>query len=191
MNRAYRVVGLVVGMALSGCATKEIEPPKEKIVVQATETDAILACVAGKERYSRKTFNSAFKAALANATRADSPELPPLICLSLHQQATTRQFKEGMDVLVRHLKKHPESATSLQGLSMLIQQLDKERVVKRLQSSKSQDEKEGLEAENKDLAERNESLEKNAVQDQSRIKELQQQIEQLKNIENIIKNRER
>ena len=34
-------------------------------------------------------------------------------------------------------------------------------------------------------------LEKAAEQDQVRIRELQQQIEQLKNIENIIKNRER
>ena len=34
-------------------------------------------------------------------------------------------------------------------------------------------------------------LEQQAEQDQARIKELQQQIEQVKNIENIIKNRER
>jgi chaperonin cofactor prefoldin len=39
--------------------------------------------------------------------------------------------------------------------------------------------------------ERNETLERNASQDQERIKELQQQIEQLKNIESIIKKRER
>jgi aspartyl-tRNA synthetase len=52
-------------------------------------------------------------------------------------------------------------------------------------------EKEGLESENKDLTERNELLEQAAVQDRNRVNELQNQIEQLKNIENIIKNRER
>ena len=76
-------------------------------------------------------------------------------------------------------------------MGQLLQRIDQEKIGKRAQSNKHTDEREELESENKELLERIETLEKNAVQDQDRIKGLQQQIEQLKNIENIIKNRER
>lgn len=65
------------------------------------------------------------------------------------------------------------------------------KIAKWSKSNKILDEKEGLEAGKQGAFERNEVLEKAAADDQVRIKELQKQIEQLKNIESIIKNRER
>lgn len=180
---------------LSGCAGffggKDSDGAEDTVVAQATESEKVLECVAGNEKLSRKAFNEAYKTALANANRAENPEIFPLVCLSLHQRASYKQFKEGLELLSRHLKANPESAPSLHGLAQLMQKLDREKIGKWAQSTKSMDEKEGLEAENKELQERNEALEKSAARDQARINELQRQIEQLKNIENIIKNRER
>jgi len=191
MNRICLIIVLLSGVLLNGCAGRESDQPKEKIVVQATDTDTTLSCLAENEKMSRKEFNSAYKTALVQAGRPEGADIPRLVCLSLNQQASYRQFKEGMEALSRYIKTHPESAPSLRGLALLIQRIDREKIVKWTQSSKSMDEKEGLEAENRELLERNETLEKSATQDQARIKELQQQIEQLKNIESIIKNRER
>jgi hypothetical protein len=195
MKRIYLVVVLLSGLLLSGCACifggSGSDQPKEKIVVQPTDADTILACLVGNEKMSRKEFSNAYKTALAAAGLAENADLPSLVCLSLHQQASYKQFKDGLDALSRHIKAHPESAPSLHGLALLMQRIDREKIVKRVQSNKSLDEKEGLEAENRDLQERTEALERSAAQDQARIKELQTQIEQLKNIESIIKNRER
>jgi len=179
---------------LSGCALKEPEPPQEIIKIQATATDAILACVNEEKKFSRKEFNGVYEVALAGATRAENAQLSPLVCLSLYRQATYKQFKGGVEALARYVKAHPESTPSLRGLLLLLQRLDQEKIGKLAQSSKNLDvkeEKEELESENRELLERIDSLEKHSIQDQARIKGLQQQIEQLKNIENIIKHRER
>lgn len=181
---------------LSGCADGSrkkgaSEQPKERIVMQASETETILACLAGNQKMSRQAFSSAYKTAFSNATRDESDDVLRLICLSLHQHASYKQFKEGMDALAGYIKTHPESAAGLQGLLVLVQRIDQEKIAKWAKSNKILDEKEGLEAENKELLERNEVLEKATAGDQVRIKELQKQIEQLKNIESIIKNRER
>jgi hypothetical protein len=187
-------------LLVSGCAggfgKKEPEEPKEKIVVQATDADTILSCLADNQKMSRKELSEAYKEAYA--ARAESDGRFRLICLSLHPDASYKQFKEGVETLSLHIKSHPESAPSLQGISLLMQRIDREKIVKWVQSNKNLGAKEGLEAENKELLERNEMLfernrvlEKSAASDQVRIKELQKQIEQLKNIETIIKNRER
>jgi hypothetical protein len=196
MRNLYIVIVLLCGLLMSGCAEgygKKSAPdqPKEKIVVQATDTETILSCLAGNQRLSHREFNNAYKTAFANAARDENDEILHLICLSLHQHASYKQFKEGMDALAVYIKGHPESVSGLQGILMLMQQIDREKIAKWAQSNKILDEREGLEAENKELLERNEVLEKNVANDQTRIKELQKQIEQLKNIESIIKNRER
>jgi len=195
MNKTCLVMVLLAGLLLNGCAAifggRESDEPKEKIVVQSSDADTILSCLAGNEKMSRKEFSNAYKTAVADAARAENGDGLRLVCLSLHQHASYRQFKEGLEALVRYIKTHPTTAPGLQGIVLLMQRIDREKIVKWAQSNKSIDEKEGLEAENKELQERNEALERSASQDQARIKELQQQIEQLKNIENIIKNRER
>ena len=195
MNKVCVVVALLTGLLVSGCAGifggMDDEQPKERLVVQVSEADTVLLCLAGQEKLSRKEFARMYKTAVADAARGESADILRLVCLSLHQQASYKQFKDGKEMLAQYLKKHPEGTSSLEGLLLLIQRIDREKIVKRAESNKIIDEKEGLEAENRDLMERNEALEKNAGHDQERIKELQRQIEQLKNIESIIKQRER
>jgi hypothetical protein len=191
MKNSYWAIILVAGLLfmLSGCALKK-ESVQEVTLVQATEADAILACVAENKKFSGKEFDVAYKTALVNATRSENPALSPLVCLSLHQQATYKQFKRGMEVLEQYTKTHQDTA-SLLGLLQLLQQLNRVKIGNWAQHHKKMDEKEELANENKDLLERIEILEKNSSQDQIRIKALQHQIEQLINIENIIKTRER
>lgn len=195
MKNVSILLVIVVCLLLGGCAgrggKKAPDQPKETVVVQTTDADTILSCVAGNRKMTRKEFNGAYKAAFADTARAQNNDNLRLICLSLHRHASYKQFKDGMESLSRYIKGHPESGPGLQGLYLLMQRIDREKIVKWAQSNKVLDEKEGLEAENKELLERNEMLEKNVANDQARIKELQQQIEQLKNIESIIKNRER
>jgi uncharacterized protein YceK len=193
MKTLCLVVFVLSALLMSGCAEyrKTVDQPKETIVVQATDADTILSCLAGEQKMSRQAFNVAYKMAFANASRDENGEMLRLICLSLHQYASYKQFKDGMDALSLYIKTHPESASGLQGVHILMQRIDREKIGKWALSNKSLDEKDGLEAENKELLERNEVLEKGASNDQARIKELQKQIEQLKNIESIIKNRER
>ena len=79
----------------------------------------------------------------------------------------------------------------MQGLLALLKQFDQERVARWVQQRNHREAQERLAAEKGQWTERITLLEQQAEQDQARIKELQQQIEQVKNIENIIKNRER
>ncbi len=185
------VMSLMLVGGCSGAGKTASGPPREVPVVQATEADTILVCLNSNEKLSRKDFVAAYKTAKDEASRAENADKLRLVCLGLNQQASYKQFKEGLEVLSRYIKEHPAATPALQGLMTLMQRIDREKIVKWAQSSKRMDEKEGLEAENRELQERNEMLERSAAQDQVRIKELQQQIEQLKNIESIIKNRER
>jgi outer membrane murein-binding lipoprotein Lpp len=195
MNKVCLVIALLTGLLVSGCAGmfsgRDDEQPKERLVVQVSDADTILMCLASQEKLSRKEFAGMYKTAVADAARGERADMLRVVCLSLHRYASYKQFKDGKEMLAQYLQKHPESTSSLQGLLLLIQRIDREKIVKKVESNKIIDEKEGLETENRDLMERNETLERNTSQDQERIKELQQQIEQLKNIESIIKKRER
>ena len=187
---------MLSGVLLSSCAgefwARPVPDQSEKAVVSSpTDANSILSWLAEHQKMSHKEFKEAYKTALAQAAGGEDADVLRLICLSLHEYASYKQFKSGMEMLLNYIKDHPDDAASLQGIHVLLQRIDKEKIIKWAQSNKSLDEKEGLESENKDLLERNEVLEKSVAQDQVRIKELQKQIEQLKNIENIIKDRER
>jgi hypothetical protein len=194
--KALWVALFLIALLMNGCAEGygrkgSSDQPKEKIVMQASNAESLLSCLAGNQKMSRQEFAAAYKAAFSNAARDENDDVLHLICLSLHQHASYKQFKEGMEALAGYTKAHPEGASGLQGLQMLMQRIDQEKIAKWTLSNKNLDEKEVLEAENKELLERNQVLEKGVADDQARIKELQKQIEQLKNIESIIKNRER
>jgi hypothetical protein len=194
-----KTVGLLVmllsGLLLSGCADgfwrDAPEPVKEPVVCPSTDAGQILACLLERQKLSRKEFKSAYKAVSAQSATGEAAATLQLICLSLHEYASYKQFKTGMDTLAGYLKNHPEDAAALQGLQVLLLRIEREKTIKKVQGEKILDEKEELGAENKELLERNETLEKGALQDQGKIRELQKQIEELKNIETIIKNRER
>ena len=188
---------MVSGLLLSSCAgnfwaSSPPAQPQEPVVSRATEAQTILSCLVEHQPLSRKDYKAAYKTASAQASEGAEAATLRLICLSLHEYASYKQFKSGMATLANYSKGHPDAAAAgLEGIQVLMRRLEKEMTVRWAQSNKKLGEKEGLGGENKELLERNEALEKGAAQDQERISELQAQIEQLKNIDNIIKHRER
>jgi hypothetical protein len=198
MNRFVLLVMMAVSaLWAQGCAGrygKAALPDRQTatVVFRPTDAEAVLSCLSAQRKMSRKEFKAAYDEAqnLYAKNKADA-DARQLICLSLHPYAGNRQLKDGLDLLALYIQNHPDAAPGLQGIQLLMQRIDREKAIRWAQSTKTSDEKEGLESDNKELAERNEQLEHAAEQEKNRISELQKQIEQLKNIENIIKNRER
>ena len=112
-------------------------------------------------------------------------------CLGLHERATARQLRRSIELLQAQAEARPDEAASLHGLLALLRRLDRERVARWAQQRKAFEGRKKLSEEKVQLSERLALLEQQAEQDRVRIEELQKQIEQLKNIETIIKNRER
>ncbi len=195
MTRWWMIAGMVCLLS-GGCAPSESqlppEEPRPQLVVQPTGAEKVLACVQETRALSRSAFKEAYGAASKQAAADDDsgPSLR-LVCLSLHEFARYRQFKAGVETMENYLTSHPDEAGGMGGLLLLLQRLDREKSAKWAQQSRWIEEKDGLVEENKALLERNGQLEKTVEQDQGRIRDLQTQIEQLKNIENIIKHRDR
>ena len=198
MKRFVLLVMMTVSVVLAqGCAGRYGKQPlpdqqTATVVFRPRTGEAGLSCVGAQGKMTRKESKAAYAdAAERFAKSKGDADARNQICLSLHPYAGYKQFKEGMDQLSRYIQNHPDAAPGLQGIYLLMQRIDREKTIRWTQNNKTSDEKEGLESENKELAERNELLEQAAAQDRNRVNELQNQIEQLKNIENIIKNRER
>jgi hypothetical protein len=161
------------------------------IVFRPSDCETILSCLNSRHKLSRKELKAATKTASQQYDQnPNASNTLELICLSLHPQAGFRQFRSGLKLLDQYIKDHPDTVSGLQGLRYLFQRLNQERAARWRQSMKTSDEKEILAIENKELTERNDRLEQTVEQDQTRIEELRQQIDQLKNIETIIKNRD-
>jgi DNA repair exonuclease SbcCD ATPase subunit len=157
-------------------------------------------------------FAANFEMAENGLQRGRDQDKLRFICLSLHAYADYQQFKEGTKVLEQYIAEHPNSPDDILGFQILVNRLDvammtkwsawkslledkKELMaeVESLQKKLEQDQVliEELQIEDKkELMAEVDSLQEKLEQDQVLIKELQTQIEQLKNIENIIKSRE-
>jgi hypothetical protein len=147
------------------------------------DTDYLLSCLNDMHDIGPEEFSANFQMAENTLQRGNDPDKLRFICLSLHAKADYKQFKEGTKVLEQYIAEHPGSPESIQGFQILVNRLDKEMVTK-WSAWKS------LLEENDALKAKVESLRVKREQDQVFIEELQKQIEQLKNIENIIKSRE-
>lgn len=186
MRSFFLFIAMLSGLLLSSCAggfwTRPSSYQSEGPVLSSpTGASAILYCLAEQQKLTHGEFKTAYKTASAQAVDGTDAAILRLICLSLNDYASFKQLKTGTATLATYIKEHRDvDRAGLLGIQVLMQRLEKELTVKWTQSNKNLDEKERIEA-----------LEKGAVQDQKRIKELQKQIEQLKNIENIIKDRER
>jgi len=160
------------------------------VVFHSTPGASILACLEETAAMRSREFNDYFQQAEERLDSGRDEDALRLICLSLHSKASYRQFKQGEELLHTYIKRHPDNSKELQGLSGLVGRLDQAKVARWSNRKKLLDEKEELEAEVASLQERVDTLLREHEQDMVKIQELRNQIEQLKNIENIIKNRE-
>ncbi|NLX19970.1 MAG: DUF3450 domain-containing protein [Desulfobulbus sp.] len=196
MKKMSVFAALLIFLLVSGCAemvqNKKGQLPRKQLVVQASEADTILTCLADNEKITRREFADKYQSVSEQVAAGENADnVLRTVCLSLHPHASYKQFKNGKEMLSRYIKKYKGKPPSLQGVLLLMERIDREQIIRWRQSSQQTDKTEGLAAEKKELMERVESLERSASQDQARINELERQLEQLKNIESIIKNRER
>jgi len=153
---------------------------REDQSLQQPAAETILNCLQNNWDLSRKEYKKAYKAAQEQYTAKQSEyNQLRLLCFNIHPSARYNQFREGIKQLSKYTKEHPKESSGLTGLKYLLELIDSERILRWNASNK-----------NDDLLERNQQLQMETEQDKLRLKELKKQIDQLKNIESIIKNRE-
>jgi predicted Zn-dependent protease len=188
------VVALAVCAVLSGCSQHQSLSPEQQtatVLYRPADSETLLSCLDTEYRLTRNQLKAATQKAKEQYKQNPGKSATlRMICLSLHPQAGYRQFKSGITLLDGYIKQSSEAGSGLQGLRHLLQRLNQERVARWQQSVKTSDTTEALDIENRELLERNSRLEQTVEQEQARSEELRRQIDQLKNIETILKNRE-
>ena len=185
-----------VCLLMSGCVALHRQAGEQgqailpTVVFHSTPGASILSCLQETTSLRSREFNDYFQQTEAQLKNGRDENALRLICLSLHNKASYRQFKRGEEVLRTYIEGHPDNRKELQGLMALVGRLDQAKVARWSNRKKLLDEKEELEAEVASLQARVDTLLREHEQDMVKIQELRNQIEQLKNIENIIKNRE-
>ncbi|MDX9835866.1 MAG: hypothetical protein RBT36_11750 [Desulfobulbus sp.] len=192
MKVCWLVIWAVVCVSVAACTPhKPAAPAAPTVVLQESTVSVILSCLEENRDLSRQDQRSAYADLEKQANSGADTQTLRLACLGLHERATYRQFRRSIELVTGWTTARPDEATSLNGLLAVLKWLDRERVARWMQHREQAAEKKKLTAENAQLTERIGLFELQAEQDRVRIGELQQQIEQLKNIENIIKTRER
>lgn len=186
-------IGIVVAsftLLLNGCAMKDRQqetPPEvalEPVVVyQSLGTTSLLTCLNDSRNIGRGAFDFNYEAAERDMQEAKDTDRLRFICLSFNEKADQKQFKKGLEALAQYVADHPDSGEDLLGLQVLAERLNQE-IVNRWSAWKS------LLNDKKKLSAEVDSLRSSLEAAQAKNDELQKQIEQLKNIEEIIKRRE-
>ena len=157
------------------------------VVFPSLGSNYLLSCLGDMQSLKRQDFDSEFELAAATLQQGQDLDKLHFICLSLNEKADYKQFKHGTKILDQYIEDHPDSGTDLQGIRLLISRLDEEIINKWSAWKSLLNDKKELNAEvellKKEFKAKVESL-------KVTIEEQQKQIEQLKNIENIIKSRE-
>ncbi|HHD63140.1 MAG TPA: hypothetical protein ENK96_01975 [Desulfobulbaceae bacterium] len=184
---SFLLGGCVAANRQTGGLDELLEPT---VVFRANDSAYILSCLQKLGSLHSKEFNAYFSATEARLASGKDEDKLRFICLSLNTKANYKQFKQGEALLGLYIKEHPDSREEMKGLLSLVDRLDQVKVTRWSNRKKMLDEKDELETEVASLRARIETLQGEHEQDTVKIQELRNQIEQLKNIENIIKNRE-
>lgn len=189
--KAGSVVVLGLVCILAGCSHQRTDTTSsylETVPAQLTDSETLLVCLQKTKQYTRSEYREIYKKASASESFTKNDMYR--ICLNLHRYSEYKNFKDGLESLQDHVKISPADSLYLQGIASLVERIDKEKIKRWSQRNKLMNEREALEEENAEMAAALSALEQENSQNQKRVEELQKQIEQLKNIENIIKNRE-
>ena len=171
MNQMVKrnILLLVCILVLGGCAQFRQYSLEFGDISESNVTNYLLSCLNDTQDFGPEEFKNNFEMAEKRLPHGKDQDKLRFICLSLHAKADYEQFKKGTKVLEQYIAKQPNSPDDIQGFQILVDRLDVAIMTKwSAWKSLSEDKKE-LTAE---------------------VDELQKQIEQLKNIENIIKSRE-
>ncbi len=155
---------------------------------------SVFSCLNSISSYTAEEVSKEFSLVEQKVEDGVNGEDLRLVCLSLHPEIRYDQFRKGVVVLEDMVTGGGLPDKSVEGLSALLSlvyRLDKAKIAKwqsrkkiLAERDKLAEEKSSLQAENKILADK-------LKREQIKAKELQAQIEELKNIEKIINKREK
>ena len=171
-----------LALLINGCATQGPYAWKNgrlldpAAVFPSFSSNYLLSCLSDMDTLRREEFETKFETASASLKSGRVLDRLRFICLSLNKKADDKQFAQGNDALEEYLADHPELGEDMHGFQLLIDRIDEE-IMNRWSAWKS------LLNDKKELAAELESL-------KIKVEEQQKQIEQLKNIEPIVKSRE-
>lgn len=190
MKPSRIAIVLAALLLLNGCAMKDRpqDPPPEValepvVVYQSLGTTYLLSCLSDSKNIGRGAFDFSYEAAERDMQEGKDTDRLRFICLSFNEKADQKQFKKGLEALAQYVADHPDSGEDLLGLQVLAERLNQE-IINRWGAWKS------LLNDKKKLSAEVESLRSSLEAALAKNDELQQQIEQLKKIEEIIKRRE-
>lgn len=195
MKRNMKRYGIWCGIlliwlaALGGCVQPKQYRSEEKeimdpvIVFRSFSGYYILSCLQDSLDMDRQEFDRRFATAESATEQGADLDSLRFVCLSLNAHADVDQFRRGLEVFDRYLRDHPDAGNDMLGLRLLLGRLDEE--VRNGWSARQT-----LLGEKKELQEQLALLQGSLEQVELKNIELQNQIEQLKNIEHIIKSRE-
>jgi len=182
LDMKKNVLLLVCAVMLSSCCKSgQQQPPPEAalepiIVYQSLGTSYLLSCLNDSKDIGRGEFDFNFEMAEKDLQGGQDMDKLRFICLSFNEKADHKQFKQGLMVLEQYIDEHPDSGEDIHGFQVLADRLNQE-ILNRWSAWKTLlNDKKKLTAEVESLRVKND--------------ELQNQIEQLKNIDDIIKSRE-
>ncbi len=159
----YIILLFFLGNLLGGCTGLNKTP----INVQALETElispltitgTILACVDKHNSLSRKEFEQLYSKALKVNSKEEDSNFLPVVCLGLTPNASYKQFLKSTGIIAEYIADHPYDTSDLNGLHSLLIRQNKVKMKWQYKYKKMNSEK----------------------------KSLEEQIDQLKNIEKII-----
>jgi hypothetical protein len=158
---------LCLGLSTGGCVAlfqtpKRVQWSGPAVVFQSMSAGTILACVDAGGSLSHEEFNQLYGEAVNMVAPEEDNNIIPLVCLGLNPQASNEQFEKSIKLLEKYTLTHPDDSHDLKGLQSLLTRLNQAKINKQLDYNKMRDKK----------------------------KNLEKQIEQLKNIEKIITNKE-
>ena len=144
--------------------------------------DYLLSCLKDMPAMEKENFSAKFNMAEKRLQNGTDHDRLDFICLSFNAEADDLQRRQGIEVLQSYIDDHHASGNIL-GLKVLTERLNEAMVDKdkALQS---------LAMEKKRLTAEVQSLQKKLQEHETLVGKLQQQIEEIKNIEKIIKSRE-
>lgn len=192
MNQEMKncILVLVCFVMLNSCTNKncrEQVPPEADlvpiVVYQSLGTYYLLSCLNDAKNIGRGEFDVNFEMAEKDLQNGQDMTKLRFICLSFNEKADHKQFKQGMTVLKQYIDEHPDSGEEMHGLQVLADRLNQE-IMNRWSAWKT------LLNDNKKLIAEVESLRLSLEAAQRKNDEQQKQIEQLKNIDGIMKSRE-
>ena len=145
--------------------------------------DYLLSCLKDMPAMEKENFSAKFNMAEKRLQNGTDHDRLDFICLSFYAEADDLQLRQGIEVLQSYIDDHQYASGNILGLKVLTERLNEAMVDKdkALQS---------LAMEKKRLTAEVQSLQKKLQEHETLVGKLQQQIEEIKNIEKIIKSRE-